>query len=400
MSGANRPKHLRTIDELKVSTGPAASARPEQASSPTGSLKTEADVRALFDGLNISRDVLRKKLPEWETLEKLTLELVRTGRFRVLGWSEDKAGQRLPLIGASFGSEDPEAPVLGLFGGVHGLERIGAQVVLAFMSSFGELILWDRLLQEALKRIRIVFFPMVNPLGMLHKTRSNPNGIDLMRDSPVESEEETYLVGGHRLSPILPWYRGAIGKGLESESAAVLNFCQTELFQSRRTISLDFHSGFGSIDRIWFPFARSRKPFPHLAELHALKEAFERTHPHHPYQIEPQAKNYTTHGDLWDHAYDLFYERKENQDAVFLPLAVEMGSWIWVKKNPFQLFYALGPFNPMKPHRLRRILRRHNTMLDFFIRSLVSHEVWIPSQPGQREKHLQRAMALWYKDGT
>lgn len=387
MSGA-RPKHLRSADELTSTWG------------VDGRLRTEDDVRNLFDSLNIPRDVLKRKLPEWETLGKLSVELVRSGRFQVAGWSQDKSGQKLPLIGASFGSEDPEAPVLALFGGVHGLERIGAQVVLAYMSSFGDLILWDRLLQEALKHIRIVFFPMVNPLGMFHVTRSNPNGIDLMRDSPVESEEATSLVGGHRISPRLPWYRGVVGKGLESETQAVLDFCQSEIFQSKRAIALDFHSGFGSIDRIWFPFARSKKPFPHLAELHALKDAFERTHPNHPYQIEPQAKSYTTHGDLWDHAYDLFYQQPDNGEKIFLPLAVEMGSWLWVKKNPMQLFYALGPFNPMKPHRLRRILRRHNTMLDFMIRSLVSHEIWVPTQPEQRKRHLERALALWYKDET
>lgn len=385
MSGARPKPHLRSADELTPS-------------GDSSRLHNEADVRKLFDNLNIPRDTIKRKLPEMETLRRLSLELVRQGRFQVLGWSEDKQNQKLPLIGASFGSEDPEAPTLGLFGGVHGLERIGAQVVLAYMTSFGDLILWDRLLQEALKRIRIVFFPMVNPLGMFHVTRANPNGIDLMRDAPVESEEATSLVGGHRISPLLPWYRGPKGKGLEPESKAVIEFCKTEIFQSKRAIVLDFHSGFGSIDRIWFPFARSKKPFPHLPEFHALKDAFERTHPNHPYRIEPQAKSYTTHGDLWDHAYDLFYGQKETDQKVFLPLAVEMGSWLWVKKNPAQIFSALGPFNPMRPHRLRRILRRHNTLLDFVIRSLVSHEVWVPSDNSQREKHRQRALDLWYND--
>lgn len=380
--------------ELKASANSPIDVGPPQGTR----LETEQQLRELFGSIQVPHDTLKKKLPEWLTLERLSLELVRSGRFYNYGWSEDASGQRLPLITASFGSEDPEAPVLGLFGGVHGLERIGAQVVLAFMNSFSELILWDRLLQEALKHIRIVFFPMVNPLGIFHKMRSNPRGVDLMRNSPVESEESpTFLVGGHRLSPLLPWYRGDASTP-EPESAALIEFCKAEFFRSKRVISLDFHSGFGATDRIWFPFARSRKPFPHLPELHSLKEAFERTHPHHFYQIEPQAKNYTTHGDLWDHTYDLFYAKESNQRAVFLPLAVEMGSWLWVRKNPAQLFYTLGPFNPMKPHRLKRILRRHNTLLDFMIRSLVSPEVWIPSQPDQRAKHLSRAMALWYDD--
>lgn len=315
-----------------------------------------------------------------------------------MGWSESEF-HRFPLITATFGNPDPKAPTLGLFGGVHGLERIGSQVVLALMTSFSELILWDKLLQDALQKIRIVWFPIVNPLGILNKRRANPNGVDLMRNAPVDSfEKPTFLVGGHRLSSQLPWFRGYSRTQMEPEAQALIDLVQQSVLQSRRAITLDFHSGFGTKDRIWFPFARSRNPFPHLAEVHAFKEAFERIHPHHVYQIEPQAKNYTTHGDLWDYAYDLYYQDAANQNEVYLPLAIEMGSWMWVKKNPLQLFSALGPYNPMKAHRLKRILRRHNTLFDFLIRALVSHEVWVPSNSDQREKHRQRAMDMWYGD--
>lgn len=298
----------------------------------------------------------------------------------------------------SFGNQDPEAPVLGLVGGVHGLERIGTQVVLAFMHSFSELILWDQLLHEALKKIRIFFVPMINPLGIYHRTRSNPQGIDLMRNAPIDSEDNpTYLVGGHRISNKIPWYRGAEGAPMQAESLALQKFCQKQFFKSKRVITCDFHSGFGTVDRIWFPFAKSTKPFPHLPELHALKEAFERTHPHHFYKIEPQAKNYTTHGDLWDYFYEEYYRQPKTEKSVYLPLAVEMGSWAWVKKNPSQMFSLLGPYNPMKPHRVKRILRRHNTLFDFMIRALVSNESWTPRHQDQREKHRLHAMELWYE---
>lgn len=331
------------------------------------------------------------------SLERLSLELVHSGRVFMLGESTDSKGRKLPLLALSFGAQDPAAPTLVLTGGVHGLERIGSQVVLAFLNSFGESLLWDKLLQEALRRIRIVFFPIVNPWGVFHKTRANPNGVDLMRNAPVESEETTFLVGGHRYSPKLWWYRGQDTK-MEVESQAVLDLMIAQAFESSRIISVDVHSGFGTRDRIWFPFARSRKPFPHLAEIYAFKEAFERIHPHHFYQIEPQAKNYTTHGDLWDHAYDVYYQSHDPRASTFLPLAVEMGSWMWVKKNPLQLFSTLGPFNPMKPHRLKRILRRHNSFFDFLVRSLVSHEVWVPQIEEQREKLRDRGMAEWYPE--
>lgn len=300
-------------------------------------------------------------------------------------------------MGLSFGNQDPKAPVLGMIGGVHGLERIGSQVVLSLMHSLSELILWDRLVQEALKQIRIFFVPMTNPLGILHRSRANPYGIDLMRNAPVDAQgEATYLVGGHRISPRLPWYRGVQGEPMQLETQALFDFCKDQTFGSDRVIMMDCHSGFGGTDQIWFPYAKSTAPFPHLSEIYSFKVAFERTHPNHFYKIEPQAKNYTTHGDMWDYLYEEFYKQPDRESSVYLPLTLEMGSWAWVRKNPTQIFSMLGAFNPVQPHRLKRILRRHNTLFDFLIRALVSHQVWAFSNPDQREKHRLRAMEHWY----
>ncbi len=341
-------------------------------------------------------NTLTKKLPEWILLEKLCDDLASFGTIHHLGTSFDSEYE-FPLMGLSFGSKDPQAPTLGLFGGVHGLERIGAQVVLALLKSFSELILWDKMIQHALSQVRICFFPMVNPIGVLRQSRANPQGVDLMRNAPNHSSEKpTFLVGGQKISNRLPWFRGNIHNSLESESQALLDFCEQMFFQSRAAVTMDFHSGFGIMDRIWLPYAKSTAPFPHLAEAYAFKESFDRTYPNHIYKIEPQAKNYTTDGDLWDYAYDQFYARPKNKDSVYLPLCLEMGSWMWVKKNPLQLFSTLGPFNPLKPHRQKRILRRHIPLFDFLIRSVVSPEAWILKNPEQRAKFQMRALEHWY----
>lgn len=293
----------------------------------------------------------------------------------------------------SFGSPDPQAPTLGLFGGVHGLERIGSQVVLSLMRSFCESLLWDKNLQDSLQHIRILFFPLVNPWGILHRSRANPRGVDLMRNSPTQAEEKpTWLIGGHRLSSHLPWYRGT---ELEPEANAVIQFCRAQFFQSKSAITVDFHSGFGAQDRIWFPYAKSKKPFPHLAENFRLFENFERSYPHHFYKIEPQSLNYTTHGDLWDYIYDLFLQ--DNPQSTYLPLALEMGSWLWVKKNPLQLFSTLGPFNPVKSHRQKRILRRHMTLFDYLIRASRSHQTWSELPPEQKNKYFQQGIEKWFQ---
>jgi hypothetical protein len=297
-----------------------------------------------------------------------------------------------PLVGVSLGNQDPEAPTLGLFGGVHGLERIGSQVVLSLMRSFSELSLWDRGTQNKLSQCRLIFFPLINPSGVFRQTRSNGRGVDLMRNSPIDAlETPSLLVGGQNLSPKLPWFRGY--QQPEVEFQAVMKFCEAQFYKSQNAITVDFHSGFGIQDQIWFPWAKTTKPFPHLPQMYRLTNKFEMTHPHHFYRIEPQAKNYTTHGDLWDHVYAEFM--KVNASA-YLPLCVEMGSWLWVRKNPIQLFSSLGPFNPLKPHRLKRILRRHHTFFDFLLRSIENTQSWGSLSPEEKSAAEQKALEKWY----
>ena len=55
---------------------------------------------------------------------------------------------------------------IGFFGGIHGLERIGSQVVLDYMQSLLHRLTWDELLTKQLEKIRLVFMPIVNPGGV------------------------------------------------------------------------------------------------------------------------------------------------------------------------------------------------------------------------------------------
>jgi len=73
--------------------------------------------------------------------------------------------------------------------------------------------------------------------------------------------------------------------------------------------------------------------------MHALKNIFVKSHSHHRYIIEPQSLQYLAHGDLWDH---LYLQSRAPSERVFLPLTLEMGSRLWVKKNPRQLFSRHG----------------------------------------------------------
>ena len=299
-------------------------------------------------------------------------------------------GQRMPIQVVAMGNPGLDVPAVGFFGGFHGLERIGAEVVLAYLQNLATRLKWDSSLHTLLEPVRLVFMPLVNPGGIWRGTRANPNGIDLMRNSPLESAERVpWLLGGHRISPRLPWYRGKSDQPMEAENRAVCDVVASELLTRRFSLSVDCHSGFGASDRIWFPFAHTRTPIAHLAEMHALKDLLQETLCNYRYIFEPQSRQYLAHGDLWDHLYLLSQQQPER---VFMPLTLEMGSWIWVKKNPRQLFSRHGIFNPLIEHRRQRVLRRHLPLLDFFARAACSHARWAPGKM-DREQHRVRALA-------
>jgi len=333
-------------------------------------------------------------LPELIELQRLSeLAGVHMSR-RVL--CEVMAGEtRFPVEAFILGSASPLAPAVGFFGGVHGLERIGAEVTIAYLRSLVMRLQWDETLHRQLETVRLVFMPLVNPGGLWRGTRANPNGVDLMRNAPVESAERVpYLIGGQRVSAALPWYRGAQGAPMESESTALCELVEAELTVRPFSIAVDCHSGFGLSDRIWFPFAHTSRPITHLPEMHALCEIVDGTLLHHRYVLEPQSRQYMAHGDLWDHLYLRACDTKPG--SVFLPLTLEMGSWLWVKKNPRQIFSRHGIFNPVIAHRQQRVLRRHVGWLDFITRAACSHERWVPTGT-DRERHRDLAMARWYE---
>lgn len=300
--------------------------------------------------------------------------------------------QLLPIHAFSLGNTSPDVPVMNFIGGVHGLERIGTQVVLAYLETLLARLQWDSNLALLLEKVRINVIPLINPVGMAFHTRSNGNSVDLMRNAPLSSEEKTaFLVGGHRITKILPWYRGANNAEMEIESKALCDFTERDSFSAPLSMVLDCHSGFGISDRIWFPYAKSKlQPITHLGEMYHLRELLFQSFPHQDYIFEPQAKHYLCHGDLWDYMYDMSL----NHNTTFLPLTLEMGSWRWVKKNPLQLLKTIGLYHPMKPHRIKRVLRGHLILMDFLTRAAASQSQWLGVASSEALKH--KAKSLWY----
>ncbi len=332
------------------------------------------------------------ELPELDELQQLVHEGGAHLQCRTL--CEVATGGRVfPVQAITLGNPDPRLPGVGFFGGVHGLERIGAEVVLACLRSLVRRLRWDATVHHLLQQLRIVFVPVVNPGGLWRGTRANPQGVDLMRNAPLDcAEGAPFLLGGQRLSAGLPWYRGEAGAPMQPEAQALCDLVAEELLPRDFAISVDCHSGFGVHDRLWFPHAHTPRPIEHLPELHSLSGLLDDNLLHHRYLFEPQSRQYLAHGDLWDH---LYLQARAAPDRVFLPLTLEMGSWLWVKKNPRQLFSRRGIFNPLIEHRRQRVLRRHLGLLDFVLRAACSHPRWCAPGP-DREARRAAALAHWY----
>ncbi len=343
----------------------------------------------------------RPEFPELIELERILEEGRSDLDARVL--CEIPAGAHCyPVYAVTLGNPDADLPAVGFFGGIHGLERIGTEVVLTYLHSLLMRLRWDRVLHKQLESLRLVFMPLVNPVGVLRGTRANPNGVDLMRNAPLESTERVpFLIGGQRINAGLPWYRGPQNAPMEPESLAVCQFVEEELLQREFSLTVDCHSGFGIRDRIWFPNAHTVLPIEHLAEIHALKTIYDQTYINHNYLFEPQSLQYLAHGDLWDYLYQRATRDETSghpAQRVFLPLTLEMGSWLWVKKNPRQLFSRHGIFNPLIQHRQQRVLRKHLSWLDFLGRAATGYPCWLPTGE-ERERHRQAALDLWYRPG-
>jgi len=129
----------------------------------------------------------RSSLPELDELHRLIEMGGEHLSVRSLG-KVDASGRSFDLLSITMGNPSPDAPAIGYFGGVHGLERIGAEVVIAYLGNIVQRLKWDSVLHHQLASVRMVFMPMVNPGGMWLNTRANPHGIDLMRNAPLCSQ--------------------------------------------------------------------------------------------------------------------------------------------------------------------------------------------------------------------
>lgn len=330
-------------------------------------------------------------LPEYELIERLARESDGWLNPQILSTVEHK-GLTFPIVGMSFGSDKPKMPAITFVGGIHGVERIGSQILLSYLHTLVHRARWDSAFKRILKKMRFNFLPLMNPVGIYEGTRCNGNGVDLMRNAPIEAEEKpSWMVGGQSFSKRLPWYRG--DGTLEPENQVLVDYLKLECLDRPFNLVLDCHSGFGMRDRLWIPYAYRKTPPRKVWGYYALHQLFEKTYPHHNYIFEPQSLQYTTHGDLWDYVGKIV---KQDYGNPFFSLTLEMGSWNWVRKRPIQLLSFKGLFNPHAEHRWTRVQRSHLVLFDFLKQAVVDHRNWLPAKE-HRAKLRKEAIDYWYR---
>ncbi|MBV8759532.1 MAG: DUF2817 domain-containing protein [Deltaproteobacteria bacterium] len=277
------------------------------------------------------------------------MTLLDTIELLAAAWPSDILARidGLPIRAFRFGVADRRAPVLLVTAGVHGLERIGVELAVAYLRSLHARMAWDAPLAKGLESARIIVVPAVNPVGLQRGTRANGRGVDLMRNAPAAATGGTPLVGGHRISSRLPWY---MGTAMEPEAAALCRLVE-ELSEAPLILALDLHSYFGITDRLWYPYARTREPPPDLPAIQALTGLLDAAWPNHAYIIEQTARVYTIRGDLWDYLYDL------PRTGKLISLTLEVAT--------------------LRPRGRERTLRRHLPFIELMFHAAASHAAWL-----------------------
>lgn len=83
------------------------------------------------------------EFPELHKLERIIKEGIPHLQARSM-CEVTTDGRRFPVYALSLGNPSHEVPAVGFFGGIHSLERIGTQVLLAFLHSLLRRLRWDQ----------------------------------------------------------------------------------------------------------------------------------------------------------------------------------------------------------------------------------------------------------------
>jgi len=94
------------------------------------------------------------KFPELEQLERIIERFGDKAHTQIIERIHYK-GREFPIHCITLGSTQPDVPVMAFFGGVHGLEKIGSEVILSYMETISQLLDWDEEFLNRLEKSRL-----------------------------------------------------------------------------------------------------------------------------------------------------------------------------------------------------------------------------------------------------
>lgn len=269
---------------------------------------------------------------------------------------------------------------VGLIAGVHGLETIGIRILLDFLEYITDPDSEGFMHEIRKGQVGIVAIPIVNPGGVALKRRSNPAGVDLMRNSGIKADKVVPFFGGQSLSRRLPYYRGI---GLEPESRTLHRVLFEKFYKIKNRVLpvLDIHSGFGRKDSIWWPYAKTAAPCADHTMIYNITN-FLRLNCHHDnFEYSAQGVVYNAHGDLWDMFYDHYLKYHSSHykrwNSHLLPLTLELGTWAHLRKNPGRIFNKRNIFNPPREKKAETITGYRSFLRDFVLLAKSSPGDWV-----------------------
>lgn len=318
-------------------------------------------------------------------LHRFEKKIIRIGKIggkyvklHQFGFSrKTKEGFRFPIHMVQIGKDSAirKNPV-GLIAGVHGLETIGIQVLLDFMEYIVNPKSSGYIPEIKSGKVGILCLPIANPGGVALKRRANPGGVDLMRNSGIDAEHPTPFFGGHKLTRRLPYFRG---KGLQPESRSLLRLMAEYFYPITKTVLpvLDVHSGFGAIDRVWWPYAKTDTFCEDQSAYEKVADYLKNQCGHGNLEYGSQSDSYQANGDLWDLVYDQFKGVQRAKDSsLLLPFTLEIGTWSSIKEEPSRIFKKKGIFNPTKANRQETITRYRGFLRDYVMLSSTKPKNW------------------------
>ena len=296
-------------------------------------------------------------LPELTELHRLAAEAGAAVSLRT-ACDVDCGERRFPVPVLTLGTTAADAPAVGFFGGVHGLERIGAEVVIAYLRSLVMRLPGTSCCTGSSRRCASCSCRWSIRAALWRGTRANPNGVDLMRNAPVDATRARALPD-RRPAHQRARCRGTAAPPARRWSARAQALCRVVEDRaagrgrsaSRSTATRASACATASGSRTRTPRGRSST----CRRCTRCARSSTRRLLHHRYvrrAAEPPVP-----GARRPVGPPLPRACRAPARRVFLPLTLEMGSWLWVKKNPRQLFSRHGIFNPLIEHRQQRVLR-------------------------------------------